>query len=304
MDVTAQVAVLFLVVLVGTLCRRLGYLTDSVIHGITEIVINVALPALTLYNMQREFSQEVFAGFLLTLAGTILTILVCILGGWLLFKNRPHARRAVLANLCGFSNCGFMGYPIILAIHPDWMIYAVAYNIGYSLVSWTVGISVFGGRQAASLKRALLNPNIIASLVGFALFCLRWRWPDVLSDALSTVGGLTTPLSMLLIGPRICGIQPKDLKDKDYALISALRNVVLPLLVLLDSETASPACSGEGCPLPADRHAVGHAGGHAGGTLRRGRGLRFPRGGALHAGLHRHDPADGPAALTACQGGS
>ena len=233
MDVTAQVAVLFLVVLVGTLCRRLGYLTDSVIHGITEIVINVALPALTLYNMQREFSQEVFAGFLLTLAGTILTILVSILGGWLLFKNRPHARRAVLANLCGFSNCGFMGYPIILAIHPDWMIYAVAYNIGYSLVSWTVGISVFGGRQAASLKRALLNPNIIASLVGFALFCLRWRWPAVISDALNTVGGLTTPLSMLLIGPRICGIQPKDLKDKDYAFISALRNVILPLLVLL-----------------------------------------------------------------------
>ena len=233
MDVTAQVAVLFLVVLVGTLCRRLGYLTDSVIHGITEIVINVALPALTLYNMQREFSQEVFAGFLLTLAGTILTILVCILGGWLLFENRPHARRAVLANLCGFSNCGFMGYPIILAIHPDWMIYAVAYNIGYSLVSWTVGISVVGGRQAASLKRALLNPNIIASLVGFALFCLRWRWPAVISDALNTVGGLTTPLSMLLIGPRICGIQPKDLKDKDYAFISALRNVVLPLLVLL-----------------------------------------------------------------------
>ena len=48
--------------------------------------------------------------------------------------ERPHDRRAVLADLLGFSNCGFMGYPIILAVNPEWMIYAVAYNGGFGTV--------------------------------------------------------------------------------------------------------------------------------------------------------------------------
>ena len=55
--------------------------------------------------------------------------------------------------------------------------------------------------------------------------------PDILSQTLSLVGGLTTPLSMLLIGTRICGIRLGDLRDKDYHLAAALRLVALPLLV-------------------------------------------------------------------------
>ena len=50
---------------------------------------------------------------------------------------------------------------------------------------------------------------------------------------MSLVGGLTTPLSMLLIGTRVCGIRPGDLKDKDYHIAATLRLIVLPLLALL-----------------------------------------------------------------------
>lgn len=53
MSIAAQVVILFLVVLVGVLCRRLGYFTDETIRGVTQLVVNVTLPVLTVYNMQR-----------------------------------------------------------------------------------------------------------------------------------------------------------------------------------------------------------------------------------------------------------
>ena len=200
MSIAAQVAILFLVVLVGVLCRRLGYFTDETIRGVTQLVVNVTLPVLTVYNMQRPFDMHVLMNFLLTLLLSLTAILASIGGASLLFRHRPHDKRAVLLNMAGFSNCGFMGYPIILAINPDWMIYAVAYNVAYLLVSWTVGVSLFQGRQNVSLKRVLLNPNVIAAFLGFAVFCLNITLPDILSQTMSLIGGLTTPLSMLLIG--------------------------------------------------------------------------------------------------------
>ena len=67
MNATTEVFVLFLIMVAGVLSRRLGYLTDDAIHGVTRMVLNIALPCLTIYNKQREFSYEVFIGFLPTL---------------------------------------------------------------------------------------------------------------------------------------------------------------------------------------------------------------------------------------------
>ena len=231
MSIASQVVILFLVVLVGALCRRLRYFTDETIRGVTQLVVNITLPVLTVYNMQRSFDAHVLVNFLLTFVISLIAISAALFGALFLFRSRPHDKRAVLANMEGFSNCGFMGYPIILAITPDWMIYAVAYNIAYVFISWTVGVSLFQGRQNIDLKRVLLNPNIISAFIGFAFFCLNVTLPDIAAQTMSLIGGLTTPLSMLLIGTRVSGIRLGDLRDKDYHIAAALRLVVLPLIV-------------------------------------------------------------------------
>ena len=103
MSIAAQVAILFLVVLVGVLCRRLGYFTDETIRGVTQLVVNVTLPVLTVYNMQRPFDMHVLTNFLLTLLLSLAAILAAIGGASLLFRHRPHDKRAVLLNMAGFS---------------------------------------------------------------------------------------------------------------------------------------------------------------------------------------------------------
>ena len=229
MAIATQVFILFIVVLVGAICRRLGYLTDETIRGMTQLLVNVTLPCTTLVNMQRPFSREVLFGFLLTLGIAIaLMVFSFWLGAWL-FRRRPRAKRAVLAGMLAFSNCGFMGYPVILAANPDWMIYAVAYNVAYVLVSWTLGVSLYEGHGGISLRRIVLNPNLIAAALGFALFCLNISIPGVPLQALSLIGGLTTPVSMLIVGTRVYGVRLSDFKDMDYHTYAALRLLALPI---------------------------------------------------------------------------
>ena len=229
MQATNAVAVLFLVVLAGLIARKLGILTDGVSHALSRLITQISMPCLMLTSMQREFSPDLLRGFGITLGLGVIIIFGSVFLGWMLFSSRPRERRVLLANFCGFSNCGFMGYPIIEAINPDWMIYAVAFNIAYNLACWSVGVALFSGDKRFRIKKVLLNQNIIASLLGFILFCVGFRWPGVLFRGMEYVGGLTTPLSMLLIGARLSGIRPKDLTDMDYHRIALLRNIVLPL---------------------------------------------------------------------------
>ncbi|MBR4458809.1 MAG: AEC family transporter [Clostridia bacterium] len=232
MSATSAVAVLFLVVLAGLIARKLGILTDEVSHAVSRLITQITLPCLTLTSMQRPFSAELLQGFLISLGLGLLIIPGSILLGWALFSARKRERRALLANFCGFSNCGFMGYPIIEAINPAWMIYAVGFNVAYNLSCWSIAVMLISGEKKIDLKKILLNQNIIASVIGFALFCAGFRWPDVLFRGMDYVGGLTTPLSMLLIGARLSGIRLKELRDMDYHWIALLRNLVLPLAVL------------------------------------------------------------------------
>lgn len=231
MSITSQVIILFIIVLVGALCRKLGYFTDETIRGVTQIVVNITVPALAISNMQRPFAASVLINFLLIMALAVAVLLFMLGFGLFVFRSRTHARRAVLANLISFSNCGFMGYPIIMAINPDWMIYAVGYNVAFTFIMWTIGVSLYQGKENMNLRRALLNPNIISAVIGFALFCMRVTLPDIPAQALSMLGGLTTPLTMLLLGTRLCGLRLGDFKDMDYHLCAALRLVLMPLLV-------------------------------------------------------------------------
>jgi len=229
MSVSAQVLILFAIALIGILCRKLGYFNENSMYTTTQLVVNVTLPCMTVINMQRPFESEVLYGFLITLVLSALLLVVLLLGSMWLFRTREYTRRVVISSLVGVSNSGFMGYPIILAVNPDWMIYAVAYNIAFIFICWTLDVSLFRRDGGIDMRRVLLNPNLISAVIGFVLFCMSITLPAVITEVLSMVGGLTTPLTMLLIGTRMIGLKFSEFKNRDYHYTAALRLVVLPL---------------------------------------------------------------------------
>ena len=111
MSIAAQVVILFLVVLVGVLCRRLGYFTDETIRGVTQLVVNVTLPVLTVYNMQRPFDMHVLMNFLLTLLLSLAAILAAIGGAFLLSPPSPARQARGFAEHGGLLQLRLHGLP-------------------------------------------------------------------------------------------------------------------------------------------------------------------------------------------------
>ena len=231
MSVITQVLMLFVVILIGIFCRWKKYFTPEVVRGVTQIIVNVSLPCLTLSTMQRPFAAEEFHNFLYVFVLSVLLVLISVAVCLPIYRRHRHERRAVLINFAIFCNSIFMGYPIIKAINPDWMIYAVSYNVTFTFFAWTLGNGLFGSKESKNLLKLLINPNIIAATIGFCMFCTGISLPSLATNVLELVGGLTTPLAMLLIGSRLYGVRLADFRDWDYHICAFLRLIAIPLLL-------------------------------------------------------------------------
>lgn len=81
------------------------------------------------------------------------------------------------------------------------------------------------------MKKALLNPSVIAVYVGVIIFVLRIPVPESVKSAVNYIGDMTMPLSMLIIGALISTAKIKELvNDARVYYVSAVRLILMPLL--------------------------------------------------------------------------
>ena len=99
---------------------------------------------------------------------------------------------------------------------------------------YTIGIRLFGDEKGRKLdiKAIILNPLTIASLFALVLFFLPLDGGGVVEDFLSTIGGMSGPLSMILVGSWLIGVDLKSVLKKPLCyLVSLMRLLILPLSV-------------------------------------------------------------------------
>ena len=86
------------------------------------------------------------------------------------------------------------------------------------------------GEKSFELKKVLTNINMIAILAGAALFLLHIQLPAVIEDSLDMVGSAIGPISMIILGMLMAGMNfKKILGYRRLWLVTALRLVGIPL---------------------------------------------------------------------------
>lgn len=229
-----QVLSLFLLMLCGLGAVRFRLLDDRGLKGLNTLVLNFAQPAMIVFNLQRSADPQLIRDLIWVFVLTCLTIGLAGAVSFALFLREPVQRRSVLTNLAMVSNCGYMGYPVIMAaLGDDKLIYAVVFVAAFNLMAWTLGAFFYGGRKAMQPQRLLRNPSLLAIALGLTLFFTGWRLPDFLNDALDMMGGVTTPVAMFVIGARLISLRPAHLKDVKLLLVCLLRLIVFPAAILL-----------------------------------------------------------------------
>ena len=242
MAVFLQVITLFLLIFCGFFSAKGKLVDENGISTLNKIVLYFALPALTLYGLQKDASPELIHDLILVFFISLAIMILSGLIAYFLYRSEPNERRSVLTNLSMLSNSAYMGYPVVIAtLGEDMLIYAVVFVGAFNLMCWTFGSFFFGGISAIQPKKLLTNPSLIAVIVGLVLFLTGWRLPGFINDALSMMGNVTTPLAMFVIGARLIDLRFAHLQDWKLLLACALRLIIFPAAVLLLRFTGLPA---------------------------------------------------------------
>ena len=232
--VTGQVVTLFLMMGVGFALFRRGRLDRAGLDQMTHLLLYVVTPCVILDAFQIDWDGAMLHNLALGALLLLLTNGVYALLVLPLFR-RGGAAGAVLRFGAMYGNCGYMGLPLVAAVVGDGaLIYAALCVAAFNLFSWTHGAALMGGRQAISLKRALLNPGVIALACGLPLFLLRVRLPAMIGGAVGFLADLNTPLAMIIIGGQMAQANWADTfrSGRLYA-AAGVKLVVMPAVTAL-----------------------------------------------------------------------
>lgn len=235
-NVFEQILVLFLILVVGYISRRVNIIDDRMTKGLSNMLLKLALPALIIDSLQQSFSRA-----LLKQSGQILIISLFVYAASCLLAffftklvKAPSSQIGVLRFAILFSNVGFMGYPVVQAVFGrEALFYAAVYNLPFNLLVFTLGILVInlGSDNGRKIHwRMFVNPALISVLIGFILFVFSIRLPGAVATTVKDVGALTTPLSMIMIGALLSNSDPRQVFGnwRVYA-VSLVRLLIIPL---------------------------------------------------------------------------
>lgn len=238
LTVLNQVSVLFLLMGVGYALSLGKVINDDCSSRLTTFLCYIVCPAVILYAFQIKFSSDMFRNLIIMAVAAAVIMAASIIIIHIVFNKKTVKNadtRHVLQFSSVYSNCGFMGYPLLQAIAGNTgLFYGSVFNGIFNIFAWTHGISLFSGKVTGkSALKGFLNPNILALFVGIVLFRFSIILPDPFYSTVKYIAQLNTPLSMIIIGTTLTEIPiAKIFLGVPVWVGTFARNVAVPLGVL------------------------------------------------------------------------
>ena len=231
-----QAFIMLVLILIGAGCFRFRLLSQSTVSEISRLVLTVVNPIVILLAYQRELKAELAVNLGWTVLLSVLSYAAAMLISYLAIPDKEGRETAIERFSCIYSNCGFMGIPLVQAMFGlEGVFYLTAFITIFNILAWTHGVMQISGQHSLhSLKKVLRSPAIIAIALGMFLFFTQLRLPELLTQPLAMVGELNTPLAMFVAGATIAQTNlPAVLKKPRVFYLCALRLLIIPAAALL-----------------------------------------------------------------------
>lgn len=223
--VMKQLITMCLIALGGFIFAKIFKVDDSQQKVLSKLLLYFINPFMVVKSFNLEFNSDKLVQLGFVFAVALVIHLIMILIGF--FSSKEQVDRLVVC----FTNCGFIGIPLIRGVFGDeGVFYLMGYLVVFNITIWTYGYYIMCG--SINLKKIITNPNIIAVIIGIAIFCSPWTLPEIIARPVIMIGDTNTAMSMLLIGILLANFKPSD--GKLYALkiakVSLFRHVVCALV--------------------------------------------------------------------------
>jgi malate permease and related proteins len=244
--VLIKIAGMFLIIMAGWLARRRGHLKEEASGILSRIVVDAAFPALVFTQMLRTVdAASLRQDWVLPLLPLPLVVIAYLIGLGVAPLFGGKAQRNTILFLITSPNWVFLPLPIAEALYGSAGVRVVLLcNVGAQLALWSIGVWILHGKISHAFRNLATNIGLWATGGGIMVAL---AFPAVRGfgnlhtassslggmigaagvDALTMVGSLTIPLSLLAIGAQL-GALPISI----HRLPASLWGVVIARLIL------------------------------------------------------------------------
>ena len=226
-----QIVQLFLCIVLGWLLVRLHLLKPEDSRVLSKVCLYLVTPCVIINAFQLQRTPELLQGLALSLGAAIGIHALFFIATALL---RPLRLTPVEQASLIYTNSGNLIIPLVTAVlGPEWVIYCSMFQLVQQFPMWSHCRIILSGDRNVSLKKILLNVNIISVFVGVLLFLLTLPLPTVIAGTMKSIASTIGPLSMFVAG-MLMGEQNllAVLRIRSIWKVAFLRLIALPLVVL------------------------------------------------------------------------
>ena len=226
-----QIVQLFLCIVLGWLLVRLHLLKPEDSRVLSKVCLYLVTPGVIINAFQLQRTPELLQGLALSLGAALVIHALFFIATPLLLPLRlaPVEQASLI-----YTNSGNLIIPLVTAVlGPEWVIYCSMFQLVQQFPMWSHCRIILSGDRNVSLKKILLNVNIISVFVGVLLFLLNLPLPTVIAGTMKSIASTIGPLSMFVAG-MLMGEQNllAVLRIRSIWKVAFLRLIALPLVVL------------------------------------------------------------------------
>ena len=234
-----QVVILYIIVAAGYVCDKTGVFTEKTARASNNLLFYLITPCVIDNSfITTEFTAATAKGLAMAGAGAALTHLTGIALSAPFFRDVKKRTNAIFKFASVYGNMGYMALPLANAVlGSEGVFYCSAGVIMFQVFCFTHGAWVMNrgneGETKFKAKNLIVNPGVIAVLIGLPLFLLRVNVPEILSKPVSFIGSKNTPLAMLMLVTYMSNAGLKTIfKNKEQYLAAAIKIIAVPLVML------------------------------------------------------------------------
>ena len=232
-----QVLELFVLIISGIFLYKKNIIREDGKKLLSDILIKFVVPCMIINSYMGKFNDEVLDNIGKSF---IYSIILCVLGIVISLAVSfvvSDEHKGIFRFACSFSNASYMGFPLIRALFgEEGILYASSYVTVFNILLWSVGYVFFADKMPIKklLKNLITCPPIIAVVVGLIIYLFKIPVTNIIADPISSVGAMTTPISMIVTGVAMgeAGIV-RLIKQKHLLYGLFIRLILIPMVSLL-----------------------------------------------------------------------
>ena len=241
MQITATIIPIFLVVLLGWIIRRRGFLPDGFLEPANRLVYYFTLPPMVFMAIAKTKFRDGFDPLVIAL--TLTAVLLIYLIAWAATRvwRIKRSRRGSFIQCAGHGNLGYIGLAVAFYFLGETGLAKASVIAGFIMVLQNIlsvmALHLYGPASeeqrtgAATFKRYIGqlagNPIIIAVILALPVSAAGFDIPIIIRRTFTIISGLALPTALLIIGASLSMDQIR--RHTVTALgASALKLMVLP----------------------------------------------------------------------------